>query len=204
MGGSNASAASWESRPGIGFGDPLISHYAPTSALSATVSLLCVMVHWNPPRLPGCCCPFHMAVTVAKLLLKRVSKQHCNPLWSPLTGWQCSHCTCMNREAKELCEQCGAAKDATDGSAVSSSTPVIPDVVSMPEGAAGNVVNGPAADVAIATGVPDLSNRADLRTYLQRAIGSACSSALGSAGLDSSNAPSEGFQPQGSLGKLSL
>merc|ERR1712032_1184599 len=204
MGGSNASAASWESRPGIGFGDPLISHYAPTSALGAAISLLCVMVHWNLPRLPGCCCPFHMAVTAATLLLRRLSKQACNPLWSPLTGWQCSHCTCMNREGKEACEQCGSERDAIDGAAAASGTPVAPDVVSMPEGAVGSSIHGLAADDGTATGMPNFRSRADLETYLHQAIGSAYSSVLDSADLDSSHWPSEGFREQGCLGKVSL
>jgi hypothetical protein len=187
---SAASTESWESRPGVFSAEPLISHFAPTSALSATVSLLCVMVHWNLPRLTGYCCPFHMAVSTAKLLLRRVDKQHCNPLWSPLTGWQCSHCTCMNRDGKEVCEQCGSQNEAFLGPTAASVTTELPHAQAVP--------------MAQVVGEPTLSSRAALEAYLQQAIGSACSSALDSAALDGSDWPSEGQLPQGTLGKASL
>merc|ERR1711933_55854 len=192
---SAASSASWESRPGI-CAEPLISHFAPTSAWSAAVSLLCVMVTWNLPRLPGYCCPFHMAVATAKLLLRRVFQQHCNPLWSPLTGWQCSHCTCMNRDGKEVCEQCGAKNEAFVGPSDIGGTPALPHAPAVPmaEGPAGSFIRGPAADlgVASAAGEPNLSSGAALEAYMQQAIGSACSSAIDSAALDSSVWVSEG------------
>jgi len=204
---SAASTGSWDSRPGIS-AEPLISHFAPTSPSSATVSLLCVMVHWNLPRLPGYCCPFHMAVTTAKLLLRRVYKQHCNPLWSPLTGWQCSHCTCMNRDGKEVCEQCGTQNETFVGSTAASATPALPNASALPMagGPASSFTHGLAADIgtAPAAGEPNLSSGAALEAYLQQAIGSACSSALDSAALDGSVSHSEGRLPQGASRKVSL
>jgi len=203
---SAASSASWESRPGI-CAEPLISHFAPTSAWSAAVSLLCVMVTWNLPRLPGYCCPFHMAVATAKLLLRRVSKQHCNPLWSPLTGWQCSHCTCMNRDGKEVCEQCGAKNDAfvstaASGSPASQYAPAVP----LAQGPAGSSIHGHAADIGVVSvaGEPNLFSGAAFEAYLQQAIGSACSSALDSAALDGSAWLTDGHLSQGVPEKMTL
>jgi len=195
----DASSTSWQNRPAI-CAEPLLSHFAPTSAWSAAVSLLRVLVAWNLPRLPGYCCPFHMAVNTAKLLLGCLYRHRCNPLWSPLTGWQCSHCTCMNRDVKEVCEQCGFQNEAVAGpTAVDEHAPVMP----MAEGPAGSFVQGPASDIEVASaaGETDLSSRPALEGYLQHAMGSACSSALDSAGLHGSLWFSEGRLPRGAPGK---
>lgn len=85
---------------------PMVSVFAPVSEETLSLSLEWAMKHWNVPRIPGMCCPWHTVVSVAKKVLKYEVTSQCDPLWSPLTGWQCQHCTGLNHQENHRCDMC--------------------------------------------------------------------------------------------------
>lgn len=120
--GSRSSRGSRRSRgdPGAGDGgfaaliaagaDPFVSAFRLTEAMSFNLALEWAIKHWNLPRVPNTCCPFHAYIFVARQVLKFESASVCDPLWSALTGWQCPSCSCLNHAERTVCDMCCESK----------------------------------------------------------------------------------------------
>jgi hypothetical protein len=82
-----------------------VSSFMPTPAQSCANSIRWIISHWNPPRESTGqeCCPLHAQIKLARQLLSVMSKRQCNPLWSPLAGWQCPECACVNGPDADEC-----------------------------------------------------------------------------------------------------
>lgn len=92
--------------------DPIVSCYKITPAMTVQLSLQWSMKHWNLPRIPGSCCPWHTALVVAKTSIDDLIDTDCEPLWSSLTGWQCVECTSLNHSQVKLCDMCAEPRPA--------------------------------------------------------------------------------------------
>jgi len=86
-------------------GKATLSCFEVTTEDSMRCSLEWVMKHWNPVR-GNSCCPFHSHIRIAKACFHSMVKEACIPLWSPLTGWQCVGCLCLNHEESRSCDLC--------------------------------------------------------------------------------------------------
>jgi len=84
---------------------PTLSSFISTPPASIRCSLEWIMKHWNPVKLNSCC-PFHAFCAIAKLCIHHLIKEECIPLWSPLTGWQCNECFCLNHGESGQCDLC--------------------------------------------------------------------------------------------------
>jgi len=94
-------------------GKPVVSSFTTTNTVSLRSSLEWAMKHWHLPQSRDACCPWHGAVAVAKMVLENSATSECCPLWSPLLGWQCNECTCLNHSGKSKCDMCQSP--CTDG-----------------------------------------------------------------------------------------
>lgn len=101
--------------------DPFVSAFQLTEAVSFNLTLEWAIKHWNLPRTPGTCCPFHFHVFVARQVLKYESRSVCDPLWSALTGWQCSTCSCLNHADRAVCDMCCEVRGESQSADVSQS-----------------------------------------------------------------------------------
>lgn len=104
-----------------GGADPFVSAFRLTEAMSFNLTLEWAIKHWNLPRTPGTCCPFHFYVFVARQVLKFESGSVCDPLWSALTGWQCSTCSCLNHADRAVCDMCCEVRGESQSADVSQS-----------------------------------------------------------------------------------
>lgn len=83
-----------------------ISIFEVTSAHTCIQSAMWLIKHWNLPKSHKTCCPFHAAVRLFISLLETMITDPCQPLWSPVSGWQCSKCLGMNQEKAKQCALC--------------------------------------------------------------------------------------------------
>jgi len=94
-------------------GPPTIaSCFRDTSLVARRKSIIIAMHHWNIPRNPEGCCPWHEAVCAVEEIVKLEAMTPCKPLWSPFLGWQCIACTCVNHPTVAPCNVCGADRPA--------------------------------------------------------------------------------------------
>merc|ERR1719491_2711371 len=82
---------------------PYISSYGMTRISSLECSLQWCMKHWNIPRTRACC-PLHAHLAVAEAAIRSLNHGGCDPLWSPLLGWQCPECSCLNHSEVRWCD----------------------------------------------------------------------------------------------------
>jgi hypothetical protein len=85
---------------------PSFTCFANTPIISLAASLEWGMKHWPLPRSTRACCPWHATLGVCKTLLRYSVARECAALWSPLNGWQCSECLCLNHSATPRCDMC--------------------------------------------------------------------------------------------------
>lgn len=84
--------------------------FVDTALLTRRKSIIIAMHHWNLPRNPDACCPWHTAVCAVDEVARLEARTPCKPLWSPFLGWQCSTCTCVNHPTVAPCNVCGAER----------------------------------------------------------------------------------------------
>mmetsp|Transcript_33061 Transcript_33061/g.70933 ORF Transcript_33061/g.70933 Transcript_33061/m.70933 type:complete len:686 (-) Transcript_33061:41-2098(-) len=99
--GSSAGAAGIPNRA-AGFTD--------TDLTTRRKSIIIMMHHWNLPRNPDACCPWHTAVHAVQEVAQYEDRTACKPLWSPFLGWQCASCTCLNHAEVHPCNVCGSER----------------------------------------------------------------------------------------------
>lgn len=96
----------------VGF-PSMASCFLDTALLTRRKSIIIAMHHWNLPRNPDACCPWHTAVFAVDEVARLEARTPCKPLWSPFLGWQCSSCTCVNHPTVTPCNVCGAERPTT-------------------------------------------------------------------------------------------
>eukprot|EP00747_Dinoflagellata_sp_TGD_P112555 gnl/TRDRNA2_/TRDRNA2_171503_c0_seq1.p1 gnl/TRDRNA2_/TRDRNA2_171503_c0~~gnl/TRDRNA2_/TRDRNA2_171503_c0_seq1.p1 ORF type:complete len:595 (+),score=53.57 gnl/TRDRNA2_/TRDRNA2_171503_c0_seq1:106-1785(+) len=91
--------------------EPMITSFAETPLEICSMTFLWAMKHWNVPRQPSTCCPFHTVLRVAKRAMKQIDerKRTCEPIWSPLLSWQCTKCSCLQTDV-QYCSMCHEPK----------------------------------------------------------------------------------------------
>lgn len=80
---------------------------SPTTLQSCCRSVRQNMKHWNLGYDSSSCCPFHAALRVTGIAFRKLSKEKCNPLWSPFLDWSCDTCTSANHKSVLHCAVCG-------------------------------------------------------------------------------------------------
>lgn len=106
---SRSRSAERDRSPALEISDtPMISGFDFTDDAVVANSLHDLVAHWNLPRAVGstACCPKHVMLRYAKSALAMLQRQPCEPLWSPLTDWQCRHCNALNGSATDTCGIC--------------------------------------------------------------------------------------------------
>lgn len=93
----------------------IASCFLDTALLTRRKSIIIAMHHWNLPRNPDACCPWHTAVCAVEEVAKLEARTPCKPLWSPFLGWQCATCTCVNHPTVSPCNVCGSERPAAAG-----------------------------------------------------------------------------------------
>jgi len=91
------------------------SCFLDTALLTRRKSIIIAMHHWNLPRNPDACCPWHTAVYAVDEVVRLEARTPCKPLWSPFLGWQCTTCTCVNHPTVAPCNVCGTERPACVG-----------------------------------------------------------------------------------------
>mmetsp|Transcript_71421 Transcript_71421/g.155121 ORF Transcript_71421/g.155121 Transcript_71421/m.155121 type:complete len:481 (+) Transcript_71421:438-1880(+) len=138
VGGLSRSAEVKSSRTIDDDGPALLSPFAVTAANSRRATLMMLVEHWNVPRLPEMCCPWHTIDLIlqseAEALLSRTP---CSAVWSPLASWQCASCQVMNSADDEYCTLCSEPQGHLSP----------PDVQSLPQKGGSSGSGGDTASV---------------------------------------------------------
>merc|ERR1719382_1338422 len=128
MSGHTGSEWSFGSSAGaVGF-PSMASCFLDTALLTRRKSIIIAMHHWNLPRNPEACCPWHTAVCAVDEVARLEARTPCKPLWGPFLGWQCTACTCVNHPTVVPCNVCGADKPRAPDQAKALQVPPGPPV----------------------------------------------------------------------------
>jgi len=92
---------------------PFMNGFQLTPMETIQASLLEAMELWNMPRLPNLCCPWHMSIWTASVIVNTFWAWECRPLWGPRSAWQCLECLAMNEASQEECDVCAGPRTAS-------------------------------------------------------------------------------------------
>jgi len=89
-----------------GGADLALPGFLPTKEGAKKLMLVDLLLQWNFPVPPGCCCRYHAAVAEAARVGEALARRPCKPSFRPHDRHQCPSCGVMDIEIDGQCEVC--------------------------------------------------------------------------------------------------